>query len=323
MISTRSQEIVVNNKVVGVTGSSIHIKLVSSIRGDKGSQGHFILGKGTSLVRANCGDRSKSLNSWKGTDNGILLGHVGHSPGISHGDNSFQTFRDHGNSTDKSCGEGINTRFISDEEGNKPSTEGSDGNEKGKPFGDSINLFQDIGLFLFNLAHKSINGTNLSVVTSGNDKASGRSRGNKGSTEAHVVTITKGDSLRVTFTLNGFNSLVNGNSFSSQSSFQGSQVGDFQHTQVSRDTVSQSKLDNISRNNLVSRDLDILSITDKQSIRGKHGLQGISSLFSRTFLHDTNCCVQPDFENKKCVSHFSNLQDAMMLPCFCKSELTQ
>jgi hypothetical protein len=42
------------------------------------------------------------LNSRQSADNGVLFGHVGDSPGVRHGDNSLETFRDHGDGIDES-----------------------------------------------------------------------------------------------------------------------------------------------------------------------------------------------------------------------------
>mmetsp|Transcript_10607 Transcript_10607/g.23551 ORF Transcript_10607/g.23551 Transcript_10607/m.23551 type:complete len:609 (-) Transcript_10607:3-1829(-) len=292
VVSTFMQVGVVDNKVLRFAFTGIDIKPVSLLRGDKGGQGHFILGQGTGLVGANCSHTAKSFHSRKSPNNGILFGHVRHSPSIGHCHDGFQSLWDHGNGTHKGGGERINTRFISDEEGHKPCAQGGNGNEESKPLGYSINLLQHVGLLLFNLGHKSIDGTNLSFITSSNYKANSGSLRHKGGRKAHVVSISKRDSLRVSTRFNGISGLVNGDSFTSQGSFKGRQVGYFQHAQISRDTVTQVKLHNISRNNIGSWNLDILSITNKQGITGKHTLQSLSSLFCRTFLDDSNCCVQ-------------------------------
>mmetsp|Transcript_16841 Transcript_16841/g.21961 ORF Transcript_16841/g.21961 Transcript_16841/m.21961 type:complete len:320 (-) Transcript_16841:975-1934(-) len=109
VISTGAQVCLIHNKVVGCTLGGMNVKHESLARSDKSSQGHFILCQSTCLVRANSGYTTQSFNGRKGTDDSILLGHVRHSPSICHGDDSFQTLRDHGNSTDESSSKSINS----------------------------------------------------------------------------------------------------------------------------------------------------------------------------------------------------------------------
>ena len=90
------------------------------IGGNKGNKRHLILGQSSSLVRADYSDTAKGLNSWELPDDGIVLGHVGNTPAVSHGHNGIKTFRDHGNSTDKSNGNGIKSFFPGNKVGNTP-----------------------------------------------------------------------------------------------------------------------------------------------------------------------------------------------------------
>ena len=53
-------------------------------------------------------------------------------------------------------------------------------------------------------------------------------------------------------------------------------------------TVTGSQHDNIARNNLLSGNAGLLTVTDQNSITRKHSLQGLSGLLGRTFLNDTD-----------------------------------
>mmetsp|Transcript_1798 Transcript_1798/g.3405 ORF Transcript_1798/g.3405 Transcript_1798/m.3405 type:complete len:363 (-) Transcript_1798:1031-2119(-) len=92
---------IVADKVRRHTVGGIHIVLVTSIGGDKGSERHDVLREGTSFVRTDDGDGSKGFNGREGTDNGVLGCHNLDGIRVGESHNSLKAFRNHGNGADK------------------------------------------------------------------------------------------------------------------------------------------------------------------------------------------------------------------------------
>mmetsp|Transcript_14771 Transcript_14771/g.35634 ORF Transcript_14771/g.35634 Transcript_14771/m.35634 type:complete len:578 (-) Transcript_14771:202-1935(-) len=299
VVSTFSHVGIVTGKVLVRAFSRVGVDLVSCVGSDPGNKGHLVLCKSSSLVRADGGNRSKSLDSGKSTDNGVLFGHVAHSPSVGNSHNSLKTFGDHSDSTDKSDRKRlkpVTLSFIGGEERDKESNNGGDDNEEGQPLGNIINLFQDSSLLVLDLVHKLVDGSNLGVVTSGNNQTNTGSLCDKSGTETHVMTVTKRDGLWL-IRFNLVNSLINRNGFSGQSGLSTCQLNDFDHTKISGHTITKRKGDNITRDNLVGWNLSLSSVTDNNGIGRKHRLEGLSGLLGRTFLDDTNSGVNNNDAN--------------------------
>jgi hypothetical protein len=112
------------------------------------------------------------------------------------------------------------------------------------------------------------------------------------------VTVSKGSRRRVV-RCDDVDSLVNGDRLSSQGSFGTGQLPDFDHAQIGGHTVTKRKNNDITGNNLGAWDPGFFSITDDDSITGKHRCQGFSGFFGRTFLDDTNGGVDTDKAKEK------------------------
>ena len=151
---TFSQVSIVTDKVRGNTVGGINIILVTGVGSDKGSEGHDVLGECTSLIRADDGNGSKRLNGRKCTDDGVLGGHDLDSVGVGKSHDSFKTFRNHSNGTDKGNIDGFKDLAfvgIRVEVGRKEGgeTHGADCDEE--VLGNLINLLQHISLDSFSL----------------------------------------------------------------------------------------------------------------------------------------------------------------------------
>jgi len=181
---TLSQVGIVTNKVDGQTVSGIHIVLVTGIGGDEGSERHDVLGEGSCLVGADDSHRTKGLNSREGTDNGILGSHDLDSVGVGKSNDGLKTLGNHGNCANKGnvdgakhfTLEGVGVEVGSEEGGE---THGTDGNEE--DLGHHINLLQNVGLDVISLVHETVDGTNLSEISGGDDNSNTLSLSNKGS----------------------------------------------------------------------------------------------------------------------------------------------
>ena len=306
VVSSLGHESIVTHKVLVGTVLAVNITLVASVRSHKGSQRHLVLGEGSSLIRADNSYTSKGLHGRKGTDNGILLGHVADGPGIGHSHNGLKTFRDHSNSTNKSNGNGLeHLNVVKLEESNKESNDGGDNNEESQPLGHSVNLFQNGSLLVLDLVHKSIDGSNLGEITGGSNNTSSRTLGNKSGTVAHVLSVSKRNLLRIAFSLDNVDTLVDGDGFTSKGGFGASKVVCLNHTQIGRNTVSETEDNDITGDNQVGGDLGFSSVTDDDGITGKHSLQGLSSLFGGTFLNNSNGGVDTE-EFTNLVSYFDS-----------------
>ena len=157
VIGTLAHISVVKDKVVGSAVSRVDIDLVTGIGGNEGCKRHQVLSQGTSLVGADDGDGTQSLDSGKGTNNNILLGHVGHGPGVDDGNDGLETLGNHGNGTDQTNLNGIDGGLTGLEEGGEEGTDGGDDNEDCKNLGDVVNLLKDGGLLLLNLGNEGCN----------------------------------------------------------------------------------------------------------------------------------------------------------------------
>ena len=148
---------VVADKVVGSAVGRVNIDLVTGIGGNERGQRHEVLSQSTGLVGADDGDRTQGLDGGKGTDDGILLGHVGHGPGVDDGNDGLETLGNHGNGTDETNLNGIDGRLAGLEEGSEEGTDGGDDNEDGENLGDVVNLLKDGGLLLLDLGNEGCN----------------------------------------------------------------------------------------------------------------------------------------------------------------------
>lgn len=154
MLGTFGHVSVVTDKVVGSAIRRVDIDLVTGIGGNESSQGHQVLSQSTSLVGANDGDGTQGLDSGKGTNNGVLLGHVGHGPGVDDGNDGLKTLGNHGNGTDETNLNGVNGGLTGLEEGGEEGADGGDDDEDGQNLGDVVNLLKDGGLLLLNLGNE-------------------------------------------------------------------------------------------------------------------------------------------------------------------------
>ena len=164
-LTTGGEVGVVASKVGTRSIGTVSVELEAGRGGDKGGQGHFVLGECPSLVGANNSYTSQCLNGRKDANNGILLGHVRDSPCIGKGDNRRKSFRNHGNGTNQSNADGIKRSKSCLK---KCDTKGDDGNNNdkdGNNHGDSVNLFKDGSLLCLDVVDKGIDGSNLGVVT--------------------------------------------------------------------------------------------------------------------------------------------------------------
>mmetsp|Transcript_784 Transcript_784/g.1747 ORF Transcript_784/g.1747 Transcript_784/m.1747 type:complete len:418 (-) Transcript_784:77-1330(-) len=300
MPRTFSKVCIIAGKVLVGTVLAVSVNTVVGIGGNEGDQGHFILRQGTSLIGADNGDGSQSLDGRKDTDNGVVLCHVGDRPRVGHGDDSFKTFGDHGNGANQGNGERIDSIQSSDEESDTPCNGSNDSNEAGEDLGDIVDLFQNRCFLFFLGIDKLVNLSDLSVVTGGNDNTDTRTLSDKCSREEHILAVTQRNLGRVSiFTGDGSRGLLNGDGFTGQGSFEGSNVVGLQDTDVTRDTITGSKDNNITRNNLDGWHLAFLAVSDAHGITGEHILQGFGGLLGGTFLVDTNGGVEGDDEGNE------------------------
>mmetsp|Transcript_19665 Transcript_19665/g.37237 ORF Transcript_19665/g.37237 Transcript_19665/m.37237 type:complete len:321 (+) Transcript_19665:1974-2936(+) len=278
VVGTGGKEAVVNLEVFDSAFRRIHVESVANIAGHKGSESHFVLGECSSLVRADNRHTTKGFDGGQGADNSVILSHVRNSPGVSHGDNGFQTFGNHGNGTDKGSRKCVEAIQVGNEKGHKPSSKSSDGNKDGQPSRDGINLLENVSLLLFDLVDESIDCTNFSKITSGNDNTSTGTLRDQSGGKAHVMTITERDrGWFLSLGINGVSSLVNRDRLSRQSSLECRQVGDFTHAQISRYAITQGKFDNVTWDELGGVDLDILAVTNDEGFRRQHVLERFGS----------------------------------------------
>ena len=157
VLGTLGHVSVVTDKVVGSAVGRVDIDLVAGIGGNESSQRHQVLSQGTSLVGADDGDGTQGLDSRQSTNDGILLGHVGHGPGVDDGNDGLETLGNHGNGTDETNLNGIDGGLSGLEEGGEEGTDGGDDNEDGQNLGDVVNLLKDGSLLLLDLGHEGCN----------------------------------------------------------------------------------------------------------------------------------------------------------------------
>jgi hypothetical protein len=210
-----------------------------------------------------------------------------------HGDNSFQSFRDHGYGGYKGNRESVHAVETGHKECNVPRDSGSDRNKDSKDLGYSIDLFKDSSLLGLLVVDKVVDLSDLSVVTSSNNDTNTGTLGDKSSTEAHVLAVSEGDPVGVAIlALNGRMDLLDGDRFTRQGSLLAANVVGLENSDVSRYAVSGTKDDNISGDKFIAGDLDFLSVSDQDGVRRKHVLEGFGSGLGRTFLVNTDRSVQ-------------------------------
>mmetsp|Transcript_18739 Transcript_18739/g.40626 ORF Transcript_18739/g.40626 Transcript_18739/m.40626 type:complete len:201 (+) Transcript_18739:2233-2835(+) len=194
MLGTFSEVGIITNHVDGNTFIGIHVVLVTSIGGDEGSKRHDVLGEGSSLIGADDGDGSKSLNGGKSTDNGVLRSHDLDGVRVGEGDDGLKSFGNHGNSTGEGNVDGSESVLLvvvtveeGDEEGGE--THGTDGNEE--VLGNHVDLLQHVGLDGFGVVDETVDGTNLGEISSRDGNTDSTSLSDKSSRVGHVLTISK------------------------------------------------------------------------------------------------------------------------------------
>mmetsp|Transcript_3554 Transcript_3554/g.5369 ORF Transcript_3554/g.5369 Transcript_3554/m.5369 type:complete len:478 (-) Transcript_3554:239-1672(-) len=278
------------DKVGRYTLGGIDIELVMGIGGNKCGKGHDILGKSSGLIRADDGNASKSLYSGEGTDNSVVLSHVGCGPSIGKGNDGLKTLGNHSNTAHESGGNGFKPILSRCEEGNEEGDQGGSRNENGKKLGYLVNLLKYVCLLLLNLTYKPVNSSNLSVISGGDSDTDSRSLCDKGGRECHIETISKGNlfSIGSGGDVDGRDDLINGHSLSSKGGFSTSKVGGLNDTHIGRTTVSKREDDDISRDNVNGGDHNFPSTTNDTGVGGKHVLEGLCGLLGRSLLKDTN-----------------------------------
>ena len=115
-------------------------------------------------------------------NNGVLRCHDLDSVGVSEGHNSFETLGDHGDGAHKSDvdrWEGFTLEGIGVKEGSEEccQTHGTDADEK--VLGDHIDLLQYISLDSLGLVNKTVDGTDLCEISSGDSNSDSASLSNK------------------------------------------------------------------------------------------------------------------------------------------------
>ena len=100
--------------------------------------------------------------------------------------------------------------------------------------------------------------------------------------------------------INGVSHLVNGKTLAGERGFSACQVGNINHTNVGRDTIAKLNNNDITRNNILSRDLSCLSIANYFGFTGKHSLESVGGLFGRPFLHDTDPGIEGNDKDDEC-----------------------
>ena len=145
---------VVADKVGGGAVGGVDVDLEGGIGGDKGRERHEVLGEGTGLVGTNDGDTTESLDGGEGTNDGILLGHIRHSPGVDDSDDGLESLGDHGDGTDQTNLDGIDGLLSGLEEGGAEGAYGGDDDEDGQDLGNIVDLLKDGGLLLLDLGNE-------------------------------------------------------------------------------------------------------------------------------------------------------------------------
>ena len=107
-LGTSRHKGIVTDEVGVDTVTGVDVNLVMSVGSHKGSKGHDVGRKSTSLVGANDSHTSKSLDGRKCADNSIVLCHVGYGVSVCDSDNGLETFGNHGDGGDKRNGDSIN-----------------------------------------------------------------------------------------------------------------------------------------------------------------------------------------------------------------------
>jgi hypothetical protein len=89
------------------------------------------------------------------------------------------------------------------------------------------------------------------------------------------------------------------NRFSSKGGLLTGKVVHLEHANVTRNAVTGSKNNNITRNDISTSNLHLFAVSDKNSIARKHTLQSFSGLLRRTFLVNTDESVKAVKKKKK------------------------
>mmetsp|Transcript_19658 Transcript_19658/g.42721 ORF Transcript_19658/g.42721 Transcript_19658/m.42721 type:complete len:303 (-) Transcript_19658:284-1192(-) len=228
-----------------------------------------------------------------------MRGHDLDSVRVGESHNGLKTFGNHGNSADESNVDRIKNFalvFFSVEEGREKggNTHCNDTDEE--VLGHQVNLLQHISLDGFSVVDETVDGTNLGEISSSDGNSNTASLGNESGTVTHVLTITKGNllSLKACWYRNGISHLINRHRLSSESGLASRQVGNRNHTKISRDLVTKAKQTDLARHDVASGDHDLLAAANDAGLAGKHVLERIGGLLGVTFLVDSDPGVERD-----------------------------
>lgn len=207
-----------------------------------------------------------------------------------HGNKGFQPRRDHGDGANERRRKGVNCRLAGNEVGNQPRRDGGNRNSHRKVLGDRVDLLENVGFLLLHLVHKGIDGADLRVVSCQNDEAHTTARCDERCAETHVATITKRRVHRVAALAdrNWIRSLFNGHRLTREGRLQRCEVRHLQQADVGRHAISLVDFDQITRNEGLGWDLDLLPVAYDNGFGAQHRLERIGRFLGRPFLSDTD-----------------------------------
>ena len=286
-LGTLGNEGIVADKVGGITISGISVELVTSVGCHKGGESHLVLGQSSGLVRTNDSDAAQSLDCRKSANDGVHRGHLGDSPSISQRNDGSKTLWNHGNGTHQSNGDGVDGVESSDEESHQESNDGTNDDKDCNVGGDSVNLTLHVSFLLSDLVDKSVDVTDLGMVSRRDDETKTAALRNHGGGESHVLAVTKRNLIWI-FGLNLADYLLDRDRLSGESSLGAGHVEHVKHTNVSWKPITKVHYDDVAWNDFTSRDLHIFAITNDFGVAGEHSLKGIGGLLGRTFLYTRN-----------------------------------
>jgi len=307
-------------RVEGLIGLT---KRVCATAGNPGLlDNHSTLGKGTSLVRANVGDGTKSFQTLEVTDNNVSLDHALGTSSHGDGENDNQRGGNHRKTGSDSVDDYILLRLEvvggqNDDGANNGSSE-KDKSELGKlalkrgtnidtkEATDGIGTSQGPGLgmtssagltlgvalglaTLRRLASKSNSDlTDFGVCSSSKDNTASSTLGNSGRAVGDVETVT-----RTSFVFKDpVDLLADGKGLSGEKGFVGFEVDSLDKTEIGRDSVTSLELDHVTRDDLDSGDGLVVTVSNSLGSWGAEGAKGVHGLSGLELLKETNDDVE-------------------------------